>query len=307
VTTPDGDIRRITLRTNRDKSIFRKVFSSNRKLGSQSLPIALIEYLQPTVKFAPAFANLLQATHRLTTIRLTRALRGDWVDPQLLDYPRVYVRMILRLFDGLSRAKSIPSLVALDLCECPFINIKDGSRIDKAIASRAIAKITMLMVTSRELGHYMDVPPYNRRGFKEDLLDVVKNAYHLEGLCLLTGHDKIFKDFINTPTQFEHLVQVQFRVLYTEASVFGPFIAKKLPQLEMLVIDEGHVNEPGSWMEVFEVWRRMKSGMVARGQPLKLVVFDLGRLFNGVAQAVPSLEIATITSQLCAVQLDASF
>jgi hypothetical protein len=284
------------------------MFSSDRELGSQSLPIALIEYLRPTVKFAPAFANLLQATHRLTTIRITRALQGDWVDSLLLDYPRVYVRVILELFDGLSRVKSIPPLVTLELCDCPFVNIKDSGRVDKAIASRAIGKITRLKVTSPEQGleSYERFPPY-RRGFKEDLLAVFQNAYHLKGLCLHTGHDKIFKDFINSPNQFEHLVQVQFCVLYTEASVFGPFIAKKLPQLEMLIIGEGHINEPGSWTEVFEVWRRMKAGMVARGQPLKLVVFRLGLLFDGVDQVVPLLERVTITYELCAAQLAASF
>ena len=293
---------------NGKKSIFRRLFSSDREFRSQSLPVTLIEYLQPTIKFVPAFARLLQATHRLTTIRLTLSRMGGWLDLLPLDYPRVYARNILRLLEGLSRVKSIPSLVALELCECPFGNIKDSGKVDKAIASQAIGKITRLRVTSQEIGleFHENIPPH-RRDFEVDLLDVFKNAHHLKGLRLLTGHDELFMDFINSPTQFEHLVQVEFDVLYTEASVFGPFIAKKLPQLEVLIIAEGHVNEPGSWTEVFEVWRRRKSGMVARGQPLKLVVFRLGRLFDGMTQAVLPSEIATITHQLRAVQLDASF
>jgi len=102
------------------------------------------------------------------------------------------------------------------------------------------------------------------------------------------------------------LVQIEFGILHTGASVFGPFIANKLPQLEILIIGEGHISEPGSWTEVFEVWRRRKSAMVAREQPLKLVVFRLGRLFDGVDQDVPRLEQAKITYQLCPAQLAAS-
>jgi hypothetical protein len=294
-----------------NKSKSRKLVSNDREPRSQSLPIALIEYLQPAVKFAPAFANLLRATHRLTTIRLTGALKRDWVDSHLRDYPRVYVRTIIRLLDGLSRVKSIPSLVTLELCQCPFGSIKDSGRFDRSIASRALGKITRLKVMSRDNGleSYQRIPPY-RLGYKKDLLDIFQNAHHLKGLCLLINHhDNIFKDFINSPYQFEHLVQVQVRILVTEASVFGHFIAKKLPQLEMLIIGVGYVNKPGRWTEVFEVWRQRKSWMVAQGQRLKLGVFQLGRLFDGVdrAQAVPVSEITTITSQLCAVQLDASF
>jgi len=293
---------------NREKSIFRRLFSSDRGFRSQSLPVALIEYLQPTVKFAPAFATLLQAIPRLTTIRLTRARRVGWLDLLPPLYPKVYAQNIIRVLDGLSRVDSIPSLVTLELCQCPFDNIKDSGRVDKAIASQAIGKITRLKVTTREAGldFFEDSRPH-RRDFEEDLLDVFKNAYHLEGLCLYTGRDEIFMDFINAPTQFEHLVQIEFGILYTEASVFGPFIAKKLPQLEVLIIGEGHISEPGSWTEVFEVWRRRKSAMVARGQPLKLVVFRLGLLFDGVDQDVPLLELVTITYQLCAAQLAASF
>jgi len=46
--------------------------------------------------------------------------------------------------------------------------------------------------------------------------------------------------------------------------------------------------------------------MVAREQPLKLVVFRLGRLFDGVDQDVPLLEQVKITYQLCPAQLAAS-
>ena len=275
--------------------------SSDHEFRFQSLPVALIEYLQPTVKLSTAFADFLRVTHRLTTIRLTRVRKVFWLETLPPDYPGIYSRVVLQLLDGLSRVKYIPSLITLELCHCPFVNTKDSGRVDKAIASQAIGKITRLKV------HTRGTDPGYRRGYREDLLDVFKDAYHLKGLCILTNHHQTFKDFINSPTQFEHLVQVQFGLLYTEASVFGPFIAKKLPQLEMLIIGEGHVREPGSWTEVFEVWRRKKSAMIARGQPLKLVVFRIGRLYDGVAQPVSALEIVTITDQLCAVQLNVSF
>jgi len=134
-----------------------------------------------------------------------------------------------------------------------------------------------------------------------DLLDVFKNASHLKGLRLSTGSDELLKKFITSATQFEHLVQIEFGRLFTDASIFGPFIAKKLPQLEVLVIVDGHINEPGSWTDIFTVWRQRKSEMLARGQPSKLVVLQLMDLFNG-SSAVPVREIAELTYQLCAAQ-----
>ena len=89
-------------------------------------------------------------------------------------------------------------------------------------------------------------------------------------------------NFFTPPTQFEHLVQVEFGILITDASIFGPFIAKKLHQLEVLVIARGHVNVTGSWTEIFELWRRRKSEMSVRGQPLKLAVLRLIRHLSHV-------------------------
>jgi hypothetical protein len=79
-----------------------------------------------------------------------------------------------------------------------------------------------------------------------DLLGVFKNASHLKGLCLLIGRDETFMNLINSTTQYDYSVQVELCALYTDASVVGPFIAKKPPQLEMLIIIEEQSNESGS-------------------------------------------------------------
>ena len=280
------------------KKILRKLLSSDdRKSREVPLPIAIIEHLQRTINFAPAFASLFRATKRLATIRLFRHADG-WEEN--IFYPRAYTRTILRLLDGLSRVGPIPSLVTFELRDCPFAHIR-GDNVNKALASQVMRNFTRLELTSQQ----WDFPalegiPSNGRETATDLLDVFKSASHLKGLCLSTGSDKILRNLITSATQFEHLVQVEFGTLWTDASIFGPFIAKKLPQLEVLIIDKGYVNEPGSWIDIFEIWRRRKSEMLARGQPLKLVVLCIWRLFDGRRRAVPEREIAVLIYQLCA-------
>jgi len=281
------------------KRNLRKRFSSNDgKSCKVPLPIAIIEHLQRTINLAPAFASLFRATKRLTTIRLFRS--AAWAD---VCYPRAYKRTILRLLDGLSRVGPLPSLVALELRECPFDSIQgDNGEVNKALASEVMRKFTRLELTSQETSFSFLVLkgfPSNRQETAIDLLDVLKSASHLKVLCLSTGNDKILRNFITSATQFEHLVQVEFGTLWTDASIFGPFIAKKLQQLEVLIIDKGYVNEPGSWIEIFEIWRRRRSEMLARRQPLKFVVLCIRRLFDGWRR-VPGREIAVLIYQLCA-------
>jgi len=72
-----------------------------------------------------------------------------------------------------------------------------------------------------------------------DLFDVFKNASQLKVLRLSAGYDQFLTNVITSATQSEHLVQVEFGLLYTDASVFGPFIAKNLLQVEVLIIAEG--------------------------------------------------------------------
>ena len=284
--------------------MFRKPFSSSdRKSREVALPIAIIEHLQPTIKFAPAFADLFRAAIRLTTIRLIRPpdFYSYWLDGRC--YPRAYARTILRLLDGLSRVRSIPSLATLELRDCPFAYMReDDGEINQALASQAMRKFTRLELAPLRL-HFPTWGgiPSQRRETAMDLLDIFKNASHLKVLRLSAGYDQFLRNFITSATQFEHLVQIEFGLLHTDAPVFGPFIAKNLPQLEVLIIVEGHVNEPGSWTDVFKVWRQRKSEMLAQGQPLKLVVLQLVRLFDG-GRAVPVREIAGLTYQLCTTQ-----
>jgi hypothetical protein len=285
----------------KSQPIFKEILrSGHHKSREVSLPVAVEESSPPTIRFALAIAYLLQATRVLTTIRIVRSLRF----PLSYDiaYPTTYARAILRLLDGLSRVESVPSLVTLELCDCPFAHMSEASvRIDKTLASQAMKKIKRLKLTSLGMAYNIRTSSWPRRNPAVDLLDIFKNASHLEGLSLSTGRDEIYKNYITSATQFEHLIQVEFGLLFTDASTFGSFIAGKLKQLEVLIIAEGHVNEPGSWTKVFEVWMQRKSEMSARGQPLKLVVLRLVRLFDGslMERAVPLSKIAALTYQLC--------
>ena len=210
--------------------------------------------------------------------------------------PTTYVQTIPRLLVGLSKVSSIPSLVSLELCDCPFTHILEvGRSVDKTIASQAIGIFKRLKLTSMNMAYTTDTDFWRRRDTAVDLLDVFKTLPTSKASLYplaVTRSSRVLSPLLDLD------IWLRQNSVYC-LLIFGSFITETLQQPEVLIIAEGHISEPGSWTEVFEVWTKRKLEISARGQPLKLVVLRLIRLLDEKKQAVPLPEVATVTYELC--------
>jgi hypothetical protein len=138
-------------------------------------------------------------------------------------YPTAYARTVLQLLDGLSRAESIPQLVTLELCHCPFDHMSEADLpIDKALCLQAMKKVKVLKVVPLGRSSAAYVVPRQRRNTEVRLIEVFRDAPHLEDLYFSTDRDKLCKNFIISATQFQHLAQVEFGPLPCSSAPSSP-------------------------------------------------------------------------------------